>query len=136
MPSGASSESPAIELEIPMGMFDNLGGALKGLAGQVETAALPALLSAALAKTDLKDMQGLLNKLQQSGLGKQVSSWLGDGKNLPITADQLRAALGNEQIQQLAAYFGLPMDKILTTVAESLPAIVDKLSPNGKLQAA
>ena len=117
-----------------MGILDNLSGAIKGLAGQAETAALPALLSAALSKTDLKDMQGLLNKLQQSGLGKQVSSWLGDSKNLPITADQLRAALGNEQIQQLAAHFGLPVDKILATVAENLPAIVDKLSPNGKLQ--
>jgi uncharacterized protein YidB (DUF937 family) len=77
-----------------------------------------------------------LDKLQQSGLGPQVSSWLGDGKNLPITADQLKAALGNEQIQQIAADFGLPMDKILATVAEHLPAIVDKLSPNGKLQEA
>ena len=119
-----------------MGLLDNLSGAVKGLAGQLETAALPALLSAALAKTDLKDMQGLLDKLQQSGLGPQVSSWLGDGKNLPITADQLKAALGNEQIQQIAANFGLPMDKILATVAEHLPAIVDKLSPNGKLQEA
>lgn len=119
-----------------MGMFDSLSGAVKGLAGQVETAALPALLSAALARTDLKDMQGLLDKLQQSGLGQQVSSWLGDGKNLPITADQLRAALGNEQIQQLATQLGLPMDKILATVAEHLPAIVDKMSPKGKLQAA
>jgi uncharacterized protein YidB (DUF937 family) len=56
-----------------MGLLDNLSGAVKGLAGQLETAALPALLSAALAKTDLKDMQGLLDKLQQSGLGPQVS---------------------------------------------------------------
>jgi uncharacterized protein YidB (DUF937 family) len=55
---------------------------------------------------------------------------------LPITADQLRAALGNEQIQQLATQLGLPMDKILATVAEHLPAIVDKMSPKGKLQAA
>jgi len=119
-----------------MGLFDNLGGALKGLAGQAEAAALPALLSAVLAKTDLKDMQGLLDKLQQSGLGKQVASWLGDGKNLPITADQLKAALGNQQIQQIATHFGLPVDKILATVAEHLPAIIDKLSPNGTLQKA
>jgi uncharacterized protein YidB (DUF937 family) len=73
-------------------------------------------------------VQGLLDKLQQSGLGPQVSSWLGDGKNLPITADQLRAALGNEQIKQIAANFGLPMDKILATIAEHLPARVDKLA--------
>jgi uncharacterized protein YidB (DUF937 family) len=47
---------------------------------------------------------------------------------LPITADQLRAALGNEQTQQLVAHFGLPMDKILATIAEHLPARVDKLA--------
>src|ERR1700690_966283 len=119
-----------------MGLFDGLSDGLKNALGQAETAAMPALISAVLAKTDLGNMQGLLDKLQQSGLGPQVSSWLGDGKNLPITADQLKAALGNEQVQQIAAHFGLPMDKILATVAEQLPAIVDKLSPNGALQEA
>ena len=53
---------------------------------------------------------------------------------MPITADQLRAALGNGQIQQLAASFGLPVDKVLASLAEHLPSIVDKLSPNGTLQ--
>ena len=119
-----------------MGMFDSISGAVKGLAGQAETAALPTMLNAALAQTSLGNMQGLLDKLQQSGLGPQVTSWLGDSKNLPITADQLKAALGNEQVQQIATHFGLPVDKILATVAEQLPAIVDKLSPNGTLQKA
>ena len=53
---------------------------------------------------------------------------------MPISADQLKAALGNAQVQQLAAHFGLPVDKILATMADKLPAIVDKLSPNGMLQ--
>ena len=119
-----------------MGMFDGLSSAVKGLVGAAEATALPGLLSAALANTSLGNMRGLLDKLQQTGLRPQVSSWLGEGTNLPITADQLKAALGNEQIQQLAAHFGLPLDKVLATVAENLPAMVDKLSPNGKLQAA
>ena len=117
-----------------MGLFDSLSGGLKNALEQAETAAMPALISAVLAKTDLGNMQGLLDKLQQSGLGPQVSSWLGDGKNMPITADQLRAALGNSQIQQLAASFGLPVDKVLASLAEHLPSIVDKMSPNGTLQ--
>jgi uncharacterized protein YidB (DUF937 family) len=58
------------------------------------------------------------------------------GGPFTITADQLKAALGNEQVQQLAAHLGLPMDKILATIAEQFPAIVDKLSPNGTLQEA
>src|ERR1039457_4042824 len=117
-----------------MGLFDSLSAGWKNVWEQAETAALPTLISAVLAKTSLGNMQGLLDKLQQSGLGPQGSSWLGDGKNMPITADQLRAALGNEQIQQLAASFGLPVDKVLASLAEHLPSIVDKLSPNGTLQ--
>jgi uncharacterized protein YidB (DUF937 family) len=37
---------------------------------------------------------------------------------------------------EVAAHFGLPMDKILATVAEQLPAKAGKLSPNGTLQEA
>ena len=55
-----------------MGLLDSLGGALKGVLGQVEADAVPALISAVLAKTNLGDLQGLVNKLQQGGLNDQV----------------------------------------------------------------
>ena len=73
-----------------MGLFDNLGGALSGVLGQVESAAMPALISAVLAKTNLGDLSGIVSQLQQGGLGAQVSSWLGNGANLPVTPDQLQ----------------------------------------------
>jgi uncharacterized protein YidB (DUF937 family) len=117
-----------------MGLFDNLGGALGGIMGQVEAAAVPALISAVLAKTNLGDLQGLVNQLQQNGLGPQVQSWLGNGANLPVTADQLRAALGNEQVRQLAQHFGVDPDAALKLLAEHLPAVVDKASPNGVIK--
>ena len=116
-----------------MSLFDNLGGALKGLLGQVDTTALPGLISAALAKTNLGNLQGLVNQLQQSGLGPQVQSWLGSGANMPITPEQLRAALGNEQVKQLAAHFGIPLDQALNVLAQHLPTAVDQASPNGRL---
>ena len=117
-----------------MGLFDNLSGSLGGLVGQMTAAAAPALISAALAKTNLGDMQGLVTQLQQGVLGTQVNSWLGNGANMPVSADQLRAALGNEQVQQLAAHFGIPVDAALKMLAEHLPAAVDKASPNGVVQ--
>ena len=117
-----------------MGLFDGgIGGALKGALGQVEAAAMPALISAALAKTNLGDLQGMVAQLQQGGLGEQVQSWLGNGANMQITPDQLRAALGNDQVKQLAAHFGIPVDAALKMLAEHLPATVDQASPNGKL---
>ncbi len=116
-----------------MGLFDNLGG-LKGLLGQVEATAAPALASALLVKTDLGSLQRIVAKLQSAGLNDQVRSWLGNGTNLPITADQLRSALGNQQVQQIARQLGLPVDEALKVVAEHLPTAVDQASPNGTLQ--
>ena len=105
-----------------MGLFDNLGGSLKGVLGQVEAAALPVLLSTVLQKTNLGDLQGVVAKLQEGGLGEQVSSWLGNRENLPVTPAQLRSALGNEHVRALAEQLGLPADNALKLLAEHLPA--------------
>src|SRR5271169_984483 len=112
-----------------MGLLDNLGG----MVGQMAAGAAPALISAALAKTNLGNLQGLANQLQQGGLGDQVKSWLGNGANMSVTPDQIRAALGNEQVKQLAEHFGVPVDAALKLLAEHVPAAVDQASPNGTL---
>jgi uncharacterized protein YidB (DUF937 family) len=113
-----------------MGLLDSLGG----MVGQMTSAAAPALISAALAKTNLGDMQGLVTQLQQGGLGDQVKSWLGNGSNMQVTPAQLQAALGSDQVKQLAAHFGIPVDAALKMLAEHLPAAVDQASPNGEVQ--
>lgn len=114
-----------------MGLLDSLTGALGGSFGQAETAAMPGLISAALAKTNLGDLQGLVTHLQQGGLGSQVQSWLGNGANQPVSPDQLRAALGSEQVKQLAAHFGIDPDAALKLLSEHLPGVIDQASPNG-----
>ena len=117
-----------------MGLLDNLG--LGGVFGQAEAAVMPALISAVLAKTNLGDLGGIVNQLQQGGLASQVQSWLGNGGNMPVSADQLRAALGNEQVKQIAQHLGLPIDQALAMLSQHLPDMVDKASPNGVLQPA
>jgi uncharacterized protein YidB (DUF937 family) len=117
-----------------MGLLDSLTGVLGGNSSQIEGAAVPALISAALAKTNLGDLQGLANQLQQGGLGPQVQSWLGSGANRPVTPDQLQAALGSDQVRQLAQHFGVPVDAALQLLSEHLPGAIDQASPNGTLQ--
>jgi uncharacterized protein YidB (DUF937 family) len=119
-----------------MGLLDNLGlgDMLKSLLGQAESGALPALINAVLAKTEYRDLNGLVAALQKGGLEEQVKSWLGPGANLPVTAEQLRAVLGNAQVQEFARQLGLPVDQALKTMAQYLPEIVDKASPNGVLK--
>ena len=116
-----------------MGLLDDLAGAVRGVLGQSEGNSMSALITAALAKTDFGDLNGIVAKLQQGGLGEQVASWLGNGSNLPVSAEQLRAALGNEQVRQLAEHFGVPVDSALKLLADHLPQTVDQASPNGSL---
>ena len=110
-----------------MGLFDSLKGAL-------ESEALPGMLNTVLAQTQYHDLPGLIAALEKGGLGPQVQSWLGNGQNMPITADQLKAALGNTEVQNFARQMGLPVDEVLKLMAQYLPEIVDKASPNGVLQ--
>src|SRR5882724_1761438 len=118
-----------------MGLFDQIiSGALRGAMGQGEQSALPGLLGQLLGQTNLGSVGGLLQQLQQGGLGGQVASWLGNGSNLPVSADQLRSALGDEHLQQMARQAGLPVDQLLSMLSQHLPQTVDRLSPNGTLQ--
>jgi uncharacterized protein YidB (DUF937 family) len=114
---------------------DFINSVLKGMSGQPgEGSGLSAILGQMLRNTDLGSVGGLLQQLQKSGLGPQVSSWLGNGANLPISADQLRAALGDERVRQIAASFGIPVDQLLGQLSQHLPAAVDQMSPHGTLE--
>jgi uncharacterized protein YidB (DUF937 family) len=117
-----------------MGLLDQLGGSLKGVLGSVAAAEAPALISAALAKTNMGNLQGLVDQLQQGGLGEQVKSWLGNGTNLQVTPEQIQNALGNDQVKQLAQHFGVSLDAVTKLLADHLPAVVDQASPNGSIQ--
>ena len=110
-----------------MGLFDSLKGAL-------ESEALPGIINAVLARTQYHDLAGLVAALEQGGLGQEVQSWLGNGPNKQITEEQLKAVLGNSQLQEFARHLGLPVDQTLSMLAKYLPEIVDKASPNGVLQ--
>lgn len=110
-----------------MGLFDSLKGAL-------ESEALPGMINTVLAQTQYHDLPGLVAALEKGGLGPQVQSWLGNGQNMPITADQLQAVLGNTEVQNFARQMGLPIDEVLKLMAQYLPEIVNKASPNGVIQ--
>jgi uncharacterized protein YidB (DUF937 family) len=72
---------------------------------------------AAISKLfDGDGMQGILSKLQASGLDKQVMSWIGHGQNEPVTGDDIKNAVDPQQLSQ---------------VAQALPEAVDKATPGG-----
>lgn len=114
-----------------MGILDSLESS--GILGQLGVAVLPTVLSEVLGSGSQGGLNAIVAKLQQAGLGNQVSSWLGNGQNLPITADQIKQVLGSDVVRQLAAKYNIPVDQISEVLAHQLPVAVDQASPNGKL---
>jgi uncharacterized protein YidB (DUF937 family) len=114
-----------------MGILDSLESS--GILGQLGAAVLPAVLGEVLGTGNQGGLNAIVAKLQQAGLGNQVSSWLGNGQNLPITADQIKQVLGSDVVRQLAAKYNIPVDQISEVLAHQLPVAVDQASPNGKL---
>ena len=118
-----------------MGIFDSLENsqAFKSALGQLGAAVLPAVLSEVMGTGGQGGLSAIVAKLEQAGLGEQVKSWIGNGQNLPISADQLRQVLGNDTVRQLAAKYNIPVDQLAAVLAHQLPVAVDHASPQGKL---
>jgi uncharacterized protein YidB (DUF937 family) len=118
-----------------MGILDSLENspAFRSALGQLGAALLPVVMSEVMGTGSQGGLSAIVAKLEQAGFGEQVKSWLGNGQNLPITADQLRQVLGNDAIRQIAAKYNIPLDQVAEVLAHQLPVAVDQASPNGQL---
>src|ERR1700722_14353061 len=118
-----------------MGILDSLenSDAFKGALGQLESAVVPVVLSQVLGSGSEGGLHAIVAKLQQAGFGDQVNSWIGNGQNIPITAEQLQQVLGSDTVKQLAARFNIPVDQLSKVLVQQLTAAVDHASPDGKL---
>ena len=105
-----------------MSLLDTLKGAASAALSQAEQQGLSNILSSA---TGSQVLQSITAKLDQAGLGDQVRSWTDPTRtNAPISADQIRNALGDEHVRQLATSMGLPIDKLLSALSQHLPQTV------------
>jgi uncharacterized protein YidB (DUF937 family) len=119
-----------------MGLLDDilkssLGGESSASAGKANS-----LVKGVLDLLDDPDMGGV-SGLQQSfdrqGLGDVVSSWIGTGANRSITGDQVTGALGRQRVDQIARSAGLSAAVAPAILASVLPALIDKLTPDGQV---
>ena len=78
-------------------------------------------------------LNDLVSKFQNAGHGDVVNSWVGAGPNQPIQPSQVGSALGQQTISDLARQAGVSEQELLNQLAQSLPGLVDRLSPNGRL---
>lgn len=113
-----------------MGLFDGLGSVI----GDVLNGRSVNLMDVAQQVfNNAGGVNGILSQLREAGLGDRVSSWIGTGSNLPVSADEIRSALSSEQMASLAGALGIDVGNLPQLLADHLPKAVDEASPNGNL---
>jgi uncharacterized protein YidB (DUF937 family) len=80
-----------------------------------------------------KQMQGVLNKLRSNGCSKQVQSWIGKGRNQPISSADVQRAVDPAMLQQCAQEQGMSPKDLCGLVAQALPEMVSEVTPDGKM---
>ncbi|TQI81141.1 uncharacterized protein YidB (DUF937 family) [Serratia fonticola] len=108
-----------------MGLLDGLAGALSGGKGIDYGTVLQWI-------EQQGGLQAILDKFRQGNLGDIVASWIGTGENQPISSEHVEQALSSDAIAQLAGKLGIDPAQASALIAQYLPIITDKLSPNGQ----
>ena len=116
-----------------MGLLDTLAkNALGSMLGGSSAKQDPAAMLAGLL-SNAGGLEGLKDKFQGAGLGEQFASWVGTGANQPLDPSQLRNAVGEDTVQNLSGQMGMKMDTVLPLLAQFLPQVIDKLTPQGEI---
>lgn len=115
-----------------MGLLDNLenqalGNVLSGSSNPLAAGLLQ------MIQNQPGGLQGLVQSFHDKGMGGLVSSWVATGPNPPISSDQVHQVLGSDQVKALAAKAGINPDTAGAAIAQLLPGLVDKLTPNGSV---
>lgn len=108
-------------------------GLLDGLLGGVVGAEMISVVNGLIEKHG--GVQGIVSQLEQQGLGGTVRSWVANGPNQSISADQVHQAFGADTIKELAAKAGMSPQDFAAKLSALLPQVVDKLTPNGVVPA-
>ncbi|MEZ5702742.1 MAG: YidB family protein [Burkholderiaceae bacterium] len=126
-----------------MGLLDSLIGAAAGSLGGgnqaqgnngmggIDPQVLMGIVGALL--NNAGGLSGILSKLQQNGLGDAAASWVGTGQNQPVSADALGGALGPDLMSMIASQLGSNQQQAAGTMADLLPGLIDKLTPQGQV---
>jgi len=114
-----------------MGLFDGIAGAvvsnmLKGEQGGLANVAMEML-------NQKGGLGGILEMFQQNGMADQAASWVGQGENQPLSADQISNVFGDGMLADLAAKAGISPDMLSGQLADKLPGLIDQLTPDGEV---
>ena len=108
-----------------------LGASGDGLNEGAVSGALGGLLGSGDGNIDLGS---IISKLDGGGLATLAKSWLGDGANSGISAQQIMCLFGDSQIGDFASKLNLNKSVATDGLAGMRPELIDGNSKGGNLQ--
>jgi uncharacterized protein YidB (DUF937 family) len=105
-----------------MGLFDGMLGGIVG-------AEMATVVNGLIERHG--GVQGVVNQLKANGLGPTVNSWVMEGPNAPVAAEEVHKAFGDQTMDELAAKAGMSTQELAQRLAQALPNAVDALTPDG-----
>jgi len=78
-------------------------------------------------------LQGMTEKLSNSGLGKQVQSWVGTGENEPVSGQQVQQAVDPGELHAMAQNAGMSDEETCDQLAKAVPVMVNQATPQGQI---
>ena len=82
------------------------------------------------------NLSSVISSMQSGGnsdLMSLAASWLGKGKNAPVSGNQLEQIFGHDKIAAFAKQPGISDTSALNGLQEAMPNVIDKASPKGTL---
>ena len=76
---------------------------------------------------------GLLQQFESAGLGDQARSWVSPGQNQPLSPDALGRVFGADGLAAIARQAGLSEPETTAGLAQLLPEIIDRATPQGQV---
>src|SRR6185295_2492459 len=117
-----------------MGMLDGMiGNALGGMLGQGGEPQSPLLKMALQVLQQNGGVEGILDKFRQGGYADQAASWQSTGQNIPLPGSALQEVLGTGAIGQIAQQLGMSHGDAAGGLAQVLPQLIDRFTPNGNV---
>lgn len=75
----------------------------------------------------------LVDRFTSSGRREPAESWVSDGPNMPIAAEDLRSVLGEETLNELSHKTGMTAEQVLLRLNAALPGVVNQFTPSGRV---
>lgn len=118
-----------------MALFDPIirGTAEKFDLGEDRAGTLLAALLALMTDGATGGMKGFLERFERAGLGSTAASWITTGDNAGISDAEFEQALGEGTVGVISGQVGIGREKTVPALAHMTPAVVDLLTPDGRL---